>query len=439
MALHAAQAADHPHAARQRGFSLVELLVALVAGLIFSISVLLVQAALTRQNVQMSDTLQRDNQARAALDLLTRDISNAGFMLGGAQAPCDTLLAYDSGMPVSLSSGFSETPVSATAQPTALPTSSASSAAAYPTILPMPGYPTSAQYTDLVQITAATTALQPASSGTANAYVVRNSTTQSQNGQGALNSSVLPLGSTAGISVGDTLLLRMPLNGKLACFRVPVSDVGPSTSPSSTFIDSKNTQLFPSQAYSAFDSLLVSAGLLPAGGALSNADFTQSRLTDLGPASAGNLQSVLYYVGQATYANAGNVSFPMLMRVVVNAQNDAVISASPVAAGVVSLQVLFGVDESNSGSVDHYLTWADVVAGNYQSAVRSVLFAVVTRTLHPDPKYTAPASIVIPSPKDNGGAGPDGFTDYAVPGSAANFRYSVLESEVAIRNSLWPH
>ena len=73
---------------RQRGLSLVELMIALVIGLIFSLSVLLVQAHLTRENVQMSDVALRDSQARAALDLVTRDLSNAGFMLGGVQSRC---------------------------------------------------------------------------------------------------------------------------------------------------------------------------------------------------------------------------------------------------------------------------------------------------------------------------------------------------------------
>ena len=437
MALHAAKAARPGH---QLGFSLVELMVALVAGLIFAISVLLVQAALTRQNVQMSDTLQRDNQARAALDLLTRDLSNAGFMLGGQQARCDVLLAYDSGLPVVASQTFGMTPVTAASQPVKLPTSTAVGSSSYPTGTPDPNaYGTSTQFTDLIAITGATSALQPTSASNASGYVVQNSTTQSSSGQGALNSGELPLGSTAGISVGDTLLLRMPLNGKLACFRVPVVGVGPSTSPSSTYIKSKGSTLFPSTAYAAFNPLLIANGVLPSGGSLSNANFTQSRLTDLGPSTSSNLQTIIYYIGNATYANSGGATFPMLMRAVLNAQTDALVSVNPVAAGVVSLQALFGVDESNSGAVTNYLTWPDVVAGNYQSGVRSVLFALVTRTLHADPKYTAPATIAIASPSGNGGAGPDAFTPYTVPTGFANFRYSVLESEIAVRNSLWPH
>jgi type IV pilus assembly protein PilW len=73
--------------------------------------------------------------------------------------------------------------------------------------------------------------------------------------------------------------------------------------------------------------------------------------------------------------------------------------------------------------------------------VRSVLFAIVTKTLQTDPKYSAPATITLASPTP----GPDSFTNYTVPngtGGGPDYthnRFSVLESEVAIRNQIWPH
>lgn len=414
---------------RQRGLSLVELMIALVIGLIFSLSVLLVQAHLTRENVQMSDVALRDSQARAALDLVTRDLSNAGFMLGGVQSRCSITLAYNSGL---TNSSFAQYPVSAAPQPLALPTSTSP----LPTGTPDPGAYGNAtqQFTDMLLMTGTDTSLQLPSNGTTAAYVVQNSTTKAASGQGALNSSTLPLGSTAGINPGDAALLRMPLNGKLVCFRVPIADVGPSTAPSSTYIDSKSTHLFPSTGYSAFESQLQAAGILPAGGGLSNADFIQSRLTDLGPSSSTTQRTIVYYIGN--YADASGGKYPELVRAVLNSQTDALISANPVAAGVVSLQALFGVDETNSGGVTNYLTWPDVVSGNYTNDVRSVLFALLTKTLHADPKYNAPSKIAIPSPA---GTGNDAFTAYTVPTIYAQDRFSLIESEIAVRNQLWPH
>lgn len=81
---------------KQRGLSLIELMVALVIGLIFSLAVLLVQSSLSKQNVQMSDVMERDTQTRAALDLISTDLSNAGYMMDGVQAPCAARLAFDS-------------------------------------------------------------------------------------------------------------------------------------------------------------------------------------------------------------------------------------------------------------------------------------------------------------------------------------------------------
>uniref|UniRef100_E6PLY6 Type IV pilus assembly protein PilW n=1 Tax=mine drainage metagenome TaxID=410659 RepID=E6PLY6_9ZZZZ len=424
---------------RQRGLTLVELMVALVAAIIFSLSVLLVQIALTKENVQMSDVSQRDNQSRAALDLITQDLSNSGFMLGGVQSRCSVTLAYNSSL---TNPAFFQYPVSAASQPLPLPTSTAVGSPTYPSTTPDPnGYGSNAQFTDMLFFTGTTSALQLPSSGNPATYVVQNSTTKAASGQGALNSSILPLGSTTGISPGDAALLRMPLNGKLVCFRVPISNVGPSTSQSSTYVNSKSTNLFPSTAYSAFTNQLIAAGAIPPGGSLTNANFVQSRLTDLGQQSTSNQQTVVYYVG--TYGTAGTAtgSYPMLMRAVINAQNDTLTSINPVAAGVVSLQALFGVDETNSGGVTNYLTWPDVVKGNYTADVRSVLFAIVTKTLQTDPKYNAPGTITLASPT----AGPDSFTNYTVPNGTGGLpdythnRFSVLESEVAIRNQIWPH
>lgn len=414
---------------RQRGLSLIELMIALVIGLIFSLSVLLVQAHLTRENVQMSDVTVRDNQSRAALELLTRDLSNAGFMLGGVQSRCSITLAYNSSLATPY---FAQYPVSAAPQPLALPT----------TTTPLPsGTPdpsaygnTNKQFTDMLFFTGSDTALQVPTNGNPATFVVQNSTTKAAPGQGAINSSILPLGSTAGIKAGDAALLRMPLNGKLVCFRIPISNVGPSTSPSSTYIDSKSTKLFPSTGYSAFDNQLQKAGILPVGTNLSNANFIQSRLTDLGPSSSTTQRTIAYYIG--TYADASGGSYPMLVRAVLNSQTDALISANPVAAGVVSLQALFGVDETNSGGVTNYLTWPDVVSGHYTNAVRSVLFALLTKTLHGDPNYHAPPKIALPSPA---GAGNDAFTSYTVPAAYAQDRFSLIESEIAVRNQLWPH
>jgi type IV pilus assembly protein PilW len=146
---------------------------------------------------------------------------------------------------------------------------------------------------------------------------------------------------------------------------------------------------------------------------------------------------VIYYVGMASPGSAAGAAgnYPELMRATVNALTDALIGTpQPIAAGVVSLQALFGVDATNSGSVTEYQNWADVVSGGNTGNVRSVLFAIITKTLHADPKYSVPSSTITPASPSGG----DAFQAYTVPSAYTNDRFAVYESEVAVRNQIWP-
>ena len=418
---------------RQHGLTLIELMVALVIGLIFSIAVLLVQINLSKQNVQMSDAMERDTQARAALDLLTRDLTNAGFMLGGAQSPCAAMFAYNANLSTPT---FQQYPVMATNQPLPLPVSNPPSGSNDdPNAYPPTGQTNTSQ---MLFIQGVSSALQSPGSGLAPTPVVQNSTTKAPPGQGAVHATRLPLNTTAGLKAGDTAMLRMPLNGQMVCFRVPITNVGPSVSPASTYITSKDPVFFPSTGYAGFESVMQKEGLLSSGQSLANANFVQSTLTDLGPSSNKQQQLQVFYI--ANDQNAAGSTLPMLFRATINAANDTLIgNPEPIAAGVVSMQFLFGVDETQSGAITNYLSWSNVVAGSYTNDVRSVLFAIVSRTLQLNPNNPPVATVTVPSPADSGGFGPDKFTDYTPPQSANRYRYSVLESEVALRNLLWTH
>jgi type IV pilus assembly protein PilW len=421
-------------ARQQSGLSLIELMVALVIGLIFAIAVLIVQSKLTQQNLQMTDVMERDTQARAALDLITRSLSNAGFMVGGGvQSPCAAVLAYNAGLATPV---FSQYPVTAASQPLALPVANPPAGTNNnPNNYPPAG---SANVTQLISIRSTDSALQTPGSGLIPTSVVQNSTTNALPGQGALHATKLPLSNTTGMKPGDTALLRMPLNGRMVCFRVPIVNVGPGGSPSSTYITSKSAQLFPSTGYDGFKDAMRKAGLLASGQSLSNANFVRSQLIDFGPSATSTQHIEMFYVASGAN-NAGN-PLPMLMRATVNAADDSLIGQpAPIAAGIVSLQALFGVDETNAGAVTNYLSWNDVVSGGYSDDVRSVLFALVSRSLQANPSSPAVATVAVPSPVDHGGFGPDKFTDYVPDAASQHYRYTVIESEVALRNLLWPH
>lgn len=427
---------------RQRGLSLVELMIALVIGLIFSIAILVVQSTLTKQNVQMSDVSLRDDQARAALDLVTRDLSNAGFMLGGVQPACSATLAYDNSG--AMPGVFNQYPVSAVAQANSvkLPTAGAQPA--------QPPNSYTAAPTDMLSIYVAKggVALQPP--GTSLTDSVMNSVNATPNtgatNNGPVATTQLPLQTTTGINGSTVGYLRLILNNAPVCIRTPI--VGAAGVQSANPINSLDPTLFPSNGYVGFNSALQSGKFLTYGGKLSNANFALPAARFYFPfqnPGNDNRVMVVYYIALsnpgAALGTAGN--YPMLMRGEINALNDQIVQApAPVAAGVVSLQALFGVDETNSGAVTNYLTWSDVVSNNFTANVRSVLFGLITKTLHSDPNYSAPGTInILPVATSLPSTGPvasDSFQPYKVPGAYANDRFAVLQSEIAVRNQIWP-
>jgi type IV pilus assembly protein PilW len=441
------------------GLSLVELMVALVVALLFSLAVLQVQAVLTRQNMQLSDVTQRDDQARAALDIVTQDLSNAGFDYSGVQAQCNAILAYDAAG--AMPGVIEQFPVAATAQTasTQLPTASSQ-----PTV--GPGSYVSAisnAPTSMVSIYVAQSALTtPQSNGAPAVYNVQNTVVLDSSGKnigtstnsGSISTGQLPLQSTADIASGSIGYLRLFLAPTstfnypmIGCVRIPVN-----ATPSSNTITSSGSSLFPSGGYSAYTAQMRSDGLLGSSASLNNNSLLSSRIyypfVSPTPSSTNPVPiQIVYYIGMSTPGAAAGAAgnYPELMRATINALNDQIIAQpTPVAAGIVSLQLLYGVDSTqtdpsdrSSNNIDKYLSWPDVVTKHLTNAVHSVLFTIVAKSLHSDPdpnKYSAPATIKIPQPSLSGS---DTFTDYPVPTAYAHDHFSVLQSEVAVRNQLW--
>ena len=406
---------------QQRGLTLVELMVALAIGLIVAAVIFITQIYLFRQNLSSSNELASNNEARSALDLISRDVSSAGFLLGGFQNTCSLTMAYDSGG-VSTSGYLNLYPIW-------------SQKAVYGASLPALNAPTisyppsgSTITSDVLVMTAATDASQFTNTASPQLYLVQFGTTQSSSGQGAINSTQLPvntlqLNSTQGINPGDTALLQVPMNGQLVCIRIPIINIGPGTGGGATYINSKPSSIMPSNGYSDFSTQLATLGY----GNLTNPLLLQSRLLDTGPANSTNEQTIFYYIDHSTYA------WPTLMRAVVNAATDTITSTTPVAAGVADLQVLYGVGSAGGNSVTQYLRWSQVVSGNLTGQVRTAQIALVVRTLHADTAYHAPAQITIPSPS----LGPGTFAPYPVQASESQDHFAVYTTEIPIRNMLW--
>ncbi len=404
---------------RARGLTLVEMMVALALGLVVASVIVIVQAYLFRQNAVSSTEMASNNEARTALDMVSRDISSAGFLFGGLQSSCGVTLAYNSGG-ISSSGFVSQYPVWAQA---------AASGGSLPVLNgPTLNYPPagSGVVDDVLVVTSALDASQFTNTSSPEIYLVQFGTTQSGSGNGAISSTQLPvdtlnLNNTQGINAGDSALLQVPMNGTLVCLRIPIVSIGTATGQGATYIRSKPSSYMPTNGYSDFSAQLNAIGLP----SLSNPLLLQSRILDTGPAAASNERTQIYYIDRATYA------WPTLMRMTVNTATDAILSTTPIAAGVVDMQVLFGV---GSGAVTQYLRWNQVIANGLTSEVRTAQLGLVLRSIHPDVSYHAPASITLPNPS----LGPATFTAYPVQAAESQDHFAAYTTEIPIRNNLWP-
>lgn len=88
-------------------------MVSVAIGLVLVVAVLYLQLKLTSQNVRTTDTAVRDNEARAAMDVITRDLSGGGFLHGGSNSSCYTVLHYNTALPAP--NYFASFPVSSVA------------------------------------------------------------------------------------------------------------------------------------------------------------------------------------------------------------------------------------------------------------------------------------------------------------------------------------
>ena len=398
---------------RAHGLTLIELMVALTISAILGLVVFITLGFGFRQDADNSGLTQMNDNARAALTLLTRDLQSAGFMLSMAQPHCQLTLTYNSKQ-----NGYStQAPVWAASQAsgTALPLQTAA-----------PGYG-SGYAQQALMMTSAPSIPQFVANSMPALSVVQFGTTQSGSGQGAMNSTQLPVStnqllSGQGLNIGDIAYLAVPMNGGIVCLRIPIVNNNASTGQGATYIKSSPSDLMPSTGYTGY-----AAQIPGAFGTLSNGNLIHSQLIDLGSAT-GTLEIQQYWINKSS-----GQTFPVLQRSTYDAMSDALISQQAIAPGAVSLQALFGVIPSTATlgqTAPTWKTWGNV--GPTDQLVE-VALALVMRTLQADPQYTAPKTITVPQPASNLAA-PDKFVDYT-PGTAeAHHHFAVYVTQVWLRN-----
>lgn len=420
------------------GFTLIELMVALAVGLVVAGAILITQLKLTQQNTRIADTFNRDTEARAAMDIISHDISGSGFLMGSTHLKCSTILSYDSQTPSPFFSQFGVSALTSATQGTQLPfvatpgiTLTYPAAGVRSDVLIVGGSADSSQFTGLILGPNPTIGYGPLNDG--KLPVVPDT---------ADSSSTYPTGMP---QVGDVGILWMPVGTAATapslCIRAPITATG---SVNGIFnVTSGSGQWMPANFYSDFSTKLATAGFTASAYpalTLSNGMLQTGSLIDAGQAANSNQFTYAYYIDQP----AGS-SWPTLMRAKINALNDQVVanSTQAVAAGVVSLQTSFGVDTTGAGtSVTQYMTWANVLATGNAPNVRTVKIAIISRSLQPDASLQGTNANQAGSTVPAAGSNPDftgtpsatsaGFTPYTITAADKQYRFFVQQTEIAV-------
>ncbi len=405
-----------------RGFTLVELLVGILISLLVVLAVLIIQTRLAYTNMQLTDTGQRNDQARVAMNVLQQDIGNSLFMLNGAPGvACDTTWMHTG------SGTHPIVPIFAVmAQPQtadlAFPGVSANTMNSYGTMGPQ-GFPSWAATGSVSQML--TIATMPAA--------VRAPTTgfdavKPVHSSAKADSNILPLGNVIGINASDAATLVVPLaDTSHACLRFKIGSVTPATQAAGGNPASPaQVTLEGSHQFDAFN-----AGL--GAGVLSDATLRNATLRIEGEGDVErNVQRYVYYVARVSNGTESG-TVPVLARATLRADGSLAGSPVPVAAGIVSLQALFGVAQEGDSGVTKYVPWGSVTSPR---SVRSVVVAIVARTMQSHKDNPEVDSVTIPSP--GSGSNAPSFTSY-IPKDEEEKRdrFLVLTSEIALRNQLW--
>jgi type IV pilus assembly protein PilW len=396
----------HPASCRAAhgGFTLIELMVALLLSLVLGVALLKMQGKLSQQTVRTADVGVRDTQARAAMDQITKDLSGAGFLFGGTQNFCSVLMTYNN----AVAGYYMHHPADGLAAVTGATMMFAPSLTL--------NYPPAGSSipSDVLVITGS----QATTNFNDNTYPMQR--VKINNTYTPMTTGVLPLESATGFTSGDIGILQVPVGGKRACLRVPLT-------MAANVVTSAGT-LMPGAFYTGFSGQMLAAGFSDV---LSNAAIQQAEaaMVDMG-APATPVQTTT-----AFYVDKGIGSFPVLMRATYSLLDDTLIGTpQPIAAGVISLQVRFGVDPGSTGAVTEYETAAKVTANKYWDFVRSIKIAMVTRTLSDDADLADVTTVTVADKLP--AMSPDPFIDLTGL-TETKRRYVVHKIEVASRNVLW--
>ena len=390
-----------PHPAR--GFTLVELLVALALATMLGLVIFLSLGSLESNGIRASDSAQLQNNARIGMTLLADDLSRAGFMLYGpsGQGRCARLLTYNSQLsPNQMTNQWPVSSIVQTSGGTLPGTTGLSFGYANP----------GGAATDAITVAyAADFGLSsPAAAGGVRVVKATN---------GTLSNASLFVANTAGFHVGDIDMVVLP--SRSVCIRFQVTQTGGGGAGNIVHNSGANTSLInPPNGFNGVSSL-ANPALAPA---LSTADLAQAYVEDFGSTAGPNGPLTVTYSIQPDAASPGT---PDLRRTVVDALGH-VVSDTTVAHNVVLLHALFA--PLVNGQLQAFVPWSgsssSIVGNNQQNQVGAVEFAYVLRRPNTAGRTGNPASLSV-------------LDETYTPPAGNAYQYQVFSQVVYLRNVAW--
>lgn len=381
---------------RQRGFTLIEILVALGVAAMLGLFIFASYTALSVGGLRASGESQVQNTTRVSTALLADDLARAGFMMNGpsGQNRCARLLVYNG----NTTPGVMTTtwPVSEVQQTTGgiVPGTAASTF----------GYanPGGAQ-TDAVSIVYA------AGFGIGNAAIPGGVNVTKAN-SGTLNNASLFVANTSPFQIGDVDIVVLP--SRNICIRFQITNIGGGNNIVHNS-GASAANINPPNGFNGVSSM-ANPAVTPA---ISTADLKQAFVQDFGQIHGAVGPLLVTY---SIRPDPQNASIPDLWRTVVNSIGQ-VVSDAPIAQDVVLLHALFAPIQS--GQIGAFVPWSTIVASNQQGQVGAVQFAMLMSKPNIGNRTGNPASISV-------------LDETFTPPNNQN-QYAVYTQTVYLRNVAW--
>ncbi|CDQ09113.1 putative Type IV pilin [Acidithiobacillus ferrivorans] len=373
----------------EHGFTLTELLVALVIGTLLATAVFAFFLNSSQIITNQSTTTDMWQRGRNALALMRQAVESAGFGLPQASNCPNGIAAYIANQ--STTSPFSMTAITASVQ----------SGSAY-------------DPTTLSQINTYSLMTVTGGASFGNAPAAQISSIPS------LSSQRVFLTTTAFINSGDLFIVQIP--GQ-ACLMAQATNVLPNGNGLGIVHNSGLSNYNPSGGFQT-----LANSIYPG---LSSTAFAGANLIDLG--------SNNFTINQFTIGDNGGTATPTLYLTQYTANQSA--GTAPgrqaLARGVVDLQLEYGL--GSNGAITQWVLPKKYTASVTQQ-ILAVRIAMLVRSTRYMPNETSPASFAMPTPT---GQIPQ---SYSVPqsngpgclqGDCRHYAYHLFESVVPVRNSIW--